>query len=394
MGKNLARMELQVFLQELSQRLPHMKLQPQRFSYLSNMSFRGPEHLLVEWDPAANPERRDPYLLQHTHPVRIGESTRANLSRVVSVEHREKLAHDTVGLTLVAADGKALAPWTPGAHIDVDCGDTGLTRQYSLSGDPADRMRLHIAVLKDPHSRGGSAWLHTQLAEGDVLQMRGPRNHFQFDETAASVVFVAAGIGVTPVLTMARQAQQLGMDYVFHYSARSREHMAFVQELQALHGGRLHLHISAEGTRADFAALLKSCKAGTQVYACGPQSVLQTLETVCAQNPGVLLKLEHFQAAATALDPAKEHGFEIELKDSGLLLSVPPDRTVMQTLRAANIDIQSDCGEGLCGSCEVRVLAGQVDHRDMVLTAAERAQQNKMMVCCSRSASGRLVLEL
>jgi ferredoxin len=130
------------------------------------------------------------------------------------------------------------------------------------------------------------------------------------------------------------------------------------------------------------------------VYACGPQSVLQTLETVCAQNPGVLLKLEHFQAAATALDPAKEHGFEIELKDSGLLLSVPPDRTVMQTLRAANIDIQSDCGEGLCGSCEVRVLAGQVDHRDMVLTAAERAQQNKMMVCCSRSASGRLVLEL
>jgi ferredoxin-NADP reductase len=208
------------------------------------------------------------------------------------------------------------------------------------------------------------------------------------------VVFVAAGIGVTSVMTMARQAQQLGVDYTFHYSARSRAHMAFAQALQALHGDRLQLHISAEGTRADYAALIAACQPGTQVYACGPQAVLQTLETACAQNPGVQLKVEHFQAAATVLDPAKEQGFEIELKDSGLLLTVAPDCTVMQTLRAANIDIQSDCGEGLCGSCEVRVLAGQVDHRDMVLTAAERAQQDKMMVCCSRSASGRLVLEL
>jgi len=120
---------LQVFLQELSQRLPHLKLQPQTFSYLSNMSFRGPEHLLVEWDPAANPERHDPGVLQHRHAVRIGESTRQSLSRAVRVEHIQTLARDIVGLTLSAADGQAFAPWLPGSHIDLDCGDTGLSRQ-------------------------------------------------------------------------------------------------------------------------------------------------------------------------------------------------------------------------------------------------------------------------
>jgi ferredoxin-NADP reductase len=253
---------------------------------------------------------------------------------------------------------------------------------------------LQIAVLKDPQSRGGSVWLHDKLAEGDVLQIRGPRNHFRFDDTAKRAVFVAGGIGVTPVMTMARQAWQLGMDYVFHYSARSREHMAFVDELQALHGHRLQLHLSSEDTRADYAAMLAACEAGTQVYACGPQALLQVIESACDGVQGVTLKLEYFQAKAAALDPAKEQAFEIELKDSGLLLTVAADRTVMETLRAANIDVQSDCGEGLCGSCEVRVLDGMVDHRDLVLTAAERVQQDKMMVCCSRSAGGRLVLEL
>ena len=394
MGKNLARMELQVFLQELSQRLPHLKLQQQTFSYLSNMSFRGPEHLLVEWDPAANPERRDPGVLQQRHAVRIGESTRQSLSRAVRVEHIQTLARDIVGLTLSAADGKAFAPWTPGSHIDVDCGDTGLSRQYSLCGDPADRMRLQIAVLKDPQSRGGSVWLHDKLAAGDLLHMRGPRNHFRFDDTAKRAVFVAGGIGVTPVLAMARQALQLGMDYVFHYSARSRGHMAFVDELQALHGHRLQLHLSSEGTRADYVALLTASESGTQVYACGPQALLQAIESACDGVQGVTLKIEYFQAQAAVLDPAKEQAFEIELKDSGLLLTVAADRTVMETLRAANIDVQSDCGEGLCGSCEVRVLAGKVDHRDLVLTAAERALHSKMMVCCSRAIGGRLVLEL
>ena len=394
MGKNLARMELQVFLQELSQRLPHMKLQQQSLSYLSNMSFRGPEHLLVEWDPTANPERHDHGVLQHRHAVRIGESTRKSLSRAVRVEDIQKLARDIVCLTLSSADGQAFAPWTPGSHIDLEYGDTSLSRQYSLCGDPADRMRLQIAVLKDPQSRGGSVWLHDKLAAGDLLQLRGPRNHFRFDDTAKRVVFVAGGIGVTPVLAMARQALQLGMDYVFHYSARSREHMAFVNQLQALHGHRLKLHLSAEGLRADYAALFAEFEAGTQVYACGPKTMLQAIESACDQCSGLLLKVEHFHSAAAVLDPAKEHAFEIELKDSGLLLTVATDRTVMETLRAANIDVQSDCGEGLCGSCEVRVLAGAVDHRDLVLTAAERALHSKMMVCCSRAADGRLVLEL
>lgn len=394
MGKNLARMELQVFLQELSLRLPHMKLAPQEFRYLSNTSFRGPEHLWVEWDPAHNPERRDPAILGRGQPVRIGESSRAVVSRPVRVERVRTVAEDIVELRLVPLDGTALPRWAPGSHIDVECGETGLSRQYSLCGDPAATGALEIAVLKDPQSRGGSAWIHAHVRPGDTLKVRGPRNHFRFDEQAKRVILVAGGIGITPIAAMARRAKALGMDYELHYSGRTRSTMAYLEQLAALHGERLHLHVKDEGSRADFEALLAQPRPGTQVYACGPERMLQALERCCAAWPQDALRVEHFQAAPSALDPEKEHAFEVELKDSGLVVQVPRDRTLLEALRAANIDLQSDCGEGLCGSCEVRVLSGAVDHRDVVLTRAERDENRKMMACCSRAAGGKLVLEL
>ena len=396
MGKNLARMEMQIFLEEFTRRLPHMKLAPQRFTYVPNTSFRGPEHLWVEWDPALNPERRDARARTEARTaVRIGEPSAHAITRPVVVQVATPVADGVLHLRLVAPDGAGLPRWAPGSHIDVECGDTGLSRQYSLCGDPADAGAFEIAVLRDPDSRGGSAWVHAHAQAGARLRIRGPRNHFRLDEGAGRFIFVAGGIGITPVMAMARRARELGKPYELHYCGRRRESLAFVEALQALHGDRLHLHVSEAGTRLDLSALLATPEAGTQIYACGPLRMLDALATACAHWPEDTLRVEHFASTLGTLDPAKEQPFEVELKDSGLTLPVRADQTLLAALRAANIDVQSDCEEGLCGSCEVRVLDGPIDHRDRVLTRAEREAGQRMMSCCSRACGGgRLVLAL
>jgi cytochrome P450/ferredoxin-NADP reductase len=394
MGKNLARMEMQIFLEEFTRRLPHMRLSEQRFTYVPNTSFRGPEHLWVEWDPAANPERANKGLRDVQVPVRIGEPSAHSIARPVVVERVTPVADGIVKLRLVSPDGKSLPRWTPGSHIDVECGTPELSRQYSLCGDADEAGVLEIAVLHEPDGRGGSAWVHANVKPGDRLRIRGPRNHFRLDESLKKAIFIAGGIGITPVSAMARRAKALGMDYELHYSGRSRASMAFVDELAALHGERLHVHAADEGRRNDLKALLAQPVPGTQVYACGPLRMLEALESCCAAWPEGALRVEHFESTLATLDPSKEHAFEVELKDSGLVLTVPPDQTLLTALRAANVDVQSDCEEGLCGSCEVRVLSGKVDHRDVVLTRTERDANTKMMACCSRACEGRLVLEL
>lgn len=394
MGKNLARMEMQVFLEELTRRLPHMRLAEQRFSYVPNTSFRGPEHVWVEWDPTQNPERANPALLEVQVPVRIGEPLGHAISRPVVVASATQAAEGIVRLRLVSPDGKPMPRWAPGSHIDVECGGTGLSRQYSLCGDPDDSGALEIAVLREGQGRGGSAWVHDSVKAGDRLKIRGPRNHFRLDEAAGKLILIAGGIGITPVSAMARRAKALGMDYALHYSGRSRASMALLDELIALHGDRLHVYVKDEGRRNDLASLLGQPRADTQIYACGPARMLAALQEQCAGWHGDALRIEHFESALATLDPGQEQAFEAELKDSGIVVAVAPGQTLLAALRAANIDMQSDCEEGLCGSCEVRVLAGEIDHRDVVLTRAEREANTKMMACCSRAKCQRIVLEL
>lgn len=419
MGKNLARMEIQIFLEAFTRRLPHLRLAKQRFTYVPNTSFRGPEHLWVEWDPALNPERGDPSLRSEARaPVLIGEPSAHAITRPVIVERVTPVADGVVHLRLAAPEGGSLPRWSPGSHIDIECGDTGLSRQYSLCGDPADASAFEIAVLRDAASRGGSSWIHDRVRVGDRLRLRGPRNHFRLDEDANRLIFVAGGIGITPIMAMARRAHELGRDYVLHYCGRSRSALAFVDELQRLHGERLVLHVSDEGTRLDLVGLLADPQPGgrpglpssslpglrpglrtdlrsdTRIHACGPRRMLEALEMACAHWPEDSLRIEHFESTLGSLDPSKEHGFEVELKDSGITVPVRPDQTLLAALRAANIDVQSDCEEGLCGSCEVRVLDGEIDHRDLVLTRGEREEGKRMMSCCSRARGGRLTLEL
>ncbi|ACV07226.1 cytochrome P450/oxidoreductase [Kytococcus sedentarius] len=397
LGKNLARMEMQVFLEELTTRLPHLELDPdQEFSYVPNTSFRGPEHLWVEWDPTANPERTNPGILDRHRPITIGEPSKGALSRTLRVESVTPLTDEVRRVRLVDPTGRALPRWTSGAHIDLDCGEDedGLrSRQYSLCGDPS-ADHLEIAVLREDAGRGGSAWVHAELTEGAQVTVRGPRNHFGLDDGDGPLVLVAGGIGITPVLAHADAAKAAGRDYRVHYLGRSRSTMAYLDRLERDHGERVSVHAADEGQRADLSALLTDLPEGTRVYACGPQRLLDALTELAANWSEDTLRLEHFTSTLGALDPEVEHAFTVELEVSGQTLEVAADTTVLDTLRAAGVDVPSDCEEGLCGSCEVPVLSGEVDHRDVVLAAAERRAGRSMMTCCSRACGDRLVLDL
>lgn len=413
LGKNIARMEMQIFLEELTGRLPHMRLAEQEFSYVPNTSFRGPEHLWVEWDPKANPERTDDSVLQPRVQVNIGEPTADHRSRPMRVESIVEAADGVRHFTLRSADGATLPAFTPGAHLDIECGDTGLVRQYSLCGDqpasvppdgcPAPHtprpQTYEIAVLRDEESRGGSAWLHDHVGEGDVVTVRGPRNHFHLADRAQRYIFVAGGIGITPIRAMAAQAARDAVPYELHYLGRQRSRMAFLEELQKQHGEHLVVHCSGEGSRADLDGLLEAhaedARAGrVHVYACGPQRMIDDLTAASADWPEDSVVFEHFSSQLGELDPEHEHEFAVHLEDSDLDLVVTRDRTLLQTLRDAGLKIPSNCQEGLCGTCEVPVLDGAVDHRDVVLSAVERRQGDRMLSCCSRAVGDRLVLGL
>lgn len=396
LGKNIGRMEMQIFVGELTRRLPHLKLADQEFNYVHNLAFRGPQNLWVEWDPAQNPERQTPSLREGGQPVRLGAPDARSLVRELEIVEVDKITSDIITLQLQSPSRQELPEWTAGSHIDVHCGDTGLSRQYSLAGSIDEKSRWQVAVLKDENSRGGSQWIHSNAKVGSKLRVRGPRNHFRMSEGAERLILIAGGIGITPIMTMAERARVLGKDYQLHYSVSSRSKAVFLDELQALHGERFHLYVSDEGTRNDLDKLLVGPDDHTDIHACGPKRMLDALEDAVrkAQWRPYALHVEHFVSGATKLDPSKEKAFEIELRHSALTLQVPTDQTVLDVLTAANVDVQCDCQEGLCGTCEVGVLEGEIDHRDVVLNPAEREANNRMMTCVSRSKSTRLVLDL
>lgn len=391
MGKNLARMEMRIFLEEFTKRLPHMELVPdQTFTFLPNTSFRGPDHLYVRWDPSRNPERRDPNILKGHAAFGIGAPSKHGIARQVRVADISREAVGVTRLTLEEPHGRPLPGWTPGAHIDVDV--VHYVRKYSLCGESGDPTRLQVAILKDESGRGGSAFIHRTVTPGALIRIRGPKNHFRLDEGADHYLLFAGGIGITPIITMADRLKQLGKNYTIHYAGRSFDSMAFIERLQRDHGDRLHLYGKAEGGRLDLEAVITAVPEDAQIYACGPDRLLTALEQSVRERPE-RLHIEHFSSAGTQLDPDEESPFEVELKDSELSVSVSADQTLLQALQAAGVDVPSDCEEGLCGTCEVAVIAGDVDHRDKVLSAAERAAGGRMMACCSR-ARGKLVLAL
>lgn len=307
-------------------------------------------------------------------------------ARVETVEHA---AEGVVVLRLAPADRDALPAWQPGAHVDVMT-PVG-PRQYSLCGDPADPARWRIAVRREQPGRGGSAWLHDAVSAGDTLELRGPRNHFLL-EHADSYLFIAGGIGITPLLPMVADVAQRNVDWRLVYGGRRLSAMAFVDELRA-YGERVTLWPEDERGLIDLEALLGQPRPGTLVYCCGPEPLLAAAEDRCAAWPSGALRVERFHPRDGALD-GERGAFEVELAYSGLTLSVGPDETIVDVVLRAGIDVPTSCREGTCGTCETVVLEGEPDHRDSFLTPEERASGETMMICCSRSRTPRLVLDL
>ncbi len=328
-------------------------------------------------------------LRHHSTKLTLASATRE--TETLAVVHRKELVADGVAsLTLRAADGSALPTWEPGAHVDLVL-DGVQTRQYSLCGDPADAQTYKLGILRDPDGSGASLYVHDQLAEGDQIHVRGPRNNFPLVKSPR-YLFIAGGIGITPILAMVRAAAPAGAEWRLVYGGRERTSMAFLDELAA-YGDRVSVHPQDETGLLDLDTLLGQPSADTLVYCCGPEPLLAAVEERCRSWPPRSLHVERFVPKALT-EPVLNVPFEVELARSGVTITVPPQQSILAAVEEAGIEALSSCAEGTCGSCETQVLEGVPDHRDSVLDEEERASGDCMMICVSRSCTPRLVLDL
>ncbi|RYE43533.1 MAG: oxidoreductase [Hyphomicrobiales bacterium] len=311
--------------------------------------------------------------------------------RKVVVQDRLVEADGVVSLVLVDEAGGALPDWSPGAHIDVHLG-SDLIRQYSLCGRPEDTLSYRIGILREPGGRGGSEALHDKVAVGDRLQITGPRNHFELVD-APSYLFVAGGIGITPILPMIAHVHSLRADWRLLYGGRTRASMAFVAELEA-YGDRVQVVPQDESGLLNLRSAFTGMHPQAETYCCGPEPLIAAVREVHPHRSSGRLRFERFGKTVDVVDGRGEHRFDVHLARSGVTVEVPVGRTILECVRASGIEASSSCEEGICGECETTVLGGIPDHRDSVLDDAERSGGATMMICCSRAMGDELVLDL
>ena len=293
----------------------------------------------------------------------------------------------------VAASGEPLPAFTAGAHVDLHL-PQGMVRSYSLVNAPQDAGCYRIAVQREDAGRGGSAWMHEQLRVGQVLRASAPSNDFALDESAGHSVFIAGGIGITPILSMIGRLEALGRSWQLHYASRAPERTAFVDALRALDGGRgrvVHCHGSPGSARADIAAIVAAADASTHLYCCGPARMIDAFVAAGAARPPETLHYERFAATAA---PSVEGGFEVVLNKSGRRFAVEPGKSILDTLLDHDVSVAYACSSGICGTCRTGVVAGVPDHRDDFLDDAARQANTDVMICCSGSHTPTLVLDL
>lgn len=299
------------------------------------------------------------------------------------------LAEGVVELVFADPAGAELPAWEPGAHLTLHL-PNGMAREYSLCGDPADRRRYTVAVQRDQASRGGSAWVHDRLRVGEFLEVDGPRNTFALED-APAYGLIAGGIGITPIAAMAEALHARGAAWRLLYCGRSRASMAFADRVGAL--GPVTLHADdVSGGRPDLEGYLRELPADALVYCCGPEPLLAAVKE--ALDDPSRLRVERFRAPEPSrpADASADEPFDVLCGTRRL--TVRPGVSVLETLRRDGIDVPSSCEEGICGTCETRVLAGVPDHRDFLLTDEERASNASMLLCVSRSRTPELVLDL
>jgi tetrachlorobenzoquinone reductase len=306
------------------------------------------------------------------------------------------LRHEAPGIMsieLIPPRGERFPGFEPGAHIDLHL-SSGLLRSYSLLNPCGETDRYVVGVQIDKKGRGGSRFIHENFRVGMSVQLSAPRNLFALDESASHSVLIAGGIGVTPILCMYRRLIELGRPVQMLYCSRSADHAAFIEELRAM-GGKLDVHYDDEndGRPANLKAYLASVPADAHVYCCGPAPMLDAFDAACEAVGIANRHIERFAAVPQAA-PAADHGYSVELARSKKLIEVAPGATLLDSLLSAGVDVEHSCMEGICGSCETRVISGCPDHRDSVLSASERASNTVMMVCVSGCKGEKLVLDL
>ncbi len=374
-GHFFARQVERIMFEELLPGLPGLRPSPDLPAEVSGWFFRAPQVLPVQWDGVTVRES-----------VKVSEAAHDSVAlpsgtMLLEVSGIRREADSVVSLELRHPEGRDLPPWQPGAHIDL-WPILDRAGQYSLCGDPDDRSVWRVAVLREPNSRGVSSTIHDSVIIGNRLPVGGPRNNFAL-EAAPAYLFIAGGIGITPLLPMSRRAAQNDVPFDFHYSGRSLTTMALLDELPSGTG----VHIGDD--RLDLVELLSAAAPGTIVYCCGPERMLDAV-VAAGVLLGVEVRVERFTGVEAIRDG--DVALEVELARSGETLAVPANQSILGALQDRGIDVLTACGEGNCGSCETRVLAGQIEHRDVLLTPAQRANGDRMMVCVSRGTN--LVLDL
>ncbi|MDH2434593.1 PDR/VanB family oxidoreductase [Pokkaliibacter sp. MBI-7] len=305
-------------------------------------------------------------------------------------------AADIRRFQLEPINSTALPAFTAGAHIDVHL-PNGLIRQYSLCNADSEYHRYVIGVLNDPASRGGSKAMHELINQGDVIRISEPRNLFPLAGQGKRHLLFAGGIGITPLLSMAEHLHRHDQPFELHYCARSSERMAFRQQLQeADFASRVYLHFDDGDAqqRLDAARLLATPDTDTHLYVCGPGGFMEHVLSTARQQGWLESQLHREYFAATPVDHDADGSFEVELQSSGVVYQIPAEHSIVQVLEAAGVDVAVSCEQGICGTCLTRVLSGEPDHRDMFMTDEEHAANDQMTICCSRSRSSRLVLDL
>lgn len=327
-----------------------------------------------------------------------GRPASASALRVV-VHAKQLQAEGVVSLDLRPVDGAPLPLFEAGAHIDVylPIGTEPLMRQYSLCNDPSERHRYVVAVGLDANSRGGSRWVHAGLSEGQALQVSAPRNQFALAEEAPRSVLIAGGIGITPILAMARRLAALSKPWTLYYCVRTPGRAAFVRELMQLGGEVIPVFDGMPGIAPlDVAQLVAQTSSDTHLYCCGPAGLMRAfMDAVSGRDPKTV-HVEWFAAPAKPEGTATgcDGAFDIHLARTRRTLRVPADKSILDVLLDAGLDVPHSCRDGVCASCETTVLAGECDHRDLVLMGAEAAANDRMMICVSRCKGESLTLDL
>jgi vanillate O-demethylase ferredoxin subunit len=313
----------------------------------------------------------------------------------VTVAKKNREADDIVSFELVQVNGAPLPSFTAGAHIDVHIGN-GLIRQYSLCNAPHETHRYVIGVLRDPNSRGGSTTMHDKVAEGDVITISAPKNHFPLTPSTPSLL-LAGGIGVTPILCMAEQLSKDSAGFDMHYCARSSGRTAFKDRIAAsVFAPSVHYHFDDGDAqqKLDLTALLASKNKDTHIYVCGPGGFIDYVVNTAKDSgwPQTHIHLEYF--AAAEIDVSGDGAFDVKIASSGQVIRIAADKTVVQALAEAGVEIQMSCEQGICGTCLTRVVDGIPEHRDLYLTDEEKEANDQFTPCCSRSKSPMLVLDI